>query len=107
VHTPLFVGKVWPYYLRSCPNERLTYTRPSISRLFAYQDLLKLGRERDGAILLDIGCCCKPLSISVLFMSYGHRLVGTDVRKAILDGFPLKNVVTTDLHKGRSHLPLV
>jgi hypothetical protein len=44
--------------------------------------LLKLGREREGAILLDIGCC-----------------FGTDVRKAIVDGFPLKNVVTSDLHQ--------
>ncbi|KAF8273974.1 hypothetical protein EI94DRAFT_976094 [Lactarius quietus] len=60
LHTALFVGK------------------PRISRLFAYPDPLKLGRVREGAILLETGCC-----------------LGTDVRKAIADVFPLKNVVTT------------
>lgn len=24
----------------------------------AYEQLLKLGREREGALFLDIGCCC-------------------------------------------------
>jgi len=77
---------VYPY-----PCIRLfSWARPGISRLFPYQDLLKLGREREGAILLDIGCC-----------------FGTDVRKAIVDGFPLRNVVTSDLHQGRSHPSLV
>ena len=32
-----------------------------------------------------------------------HALVGTDARKAVADGFPLKNVVTTDLKKGKGH----
>ncbi|KAF8273975.1 hypothetical protein EI94DRAFT_1696288 [Lactarius quietus] len=70
--------KVHPY---RCIRH-FSWARPGISRLFPYQDLLKLGRKREGAILLDIGCC-----------------FGTDVRKAIVDGFPLKNMVTTDLHK--------
>ncbi|KAH9178599.1 hypothetical protein EDB89DRAFT_2111542 [Lactarius sanguifluus] len=56
---------------------------PGVSRLFPYQNLLKLGREREGAIFLDIGCC-----------------FGTDVRKAIADGFPSRNVMTSDLHQG-------
>ncbi|KAH9044354.1 hypothetical protein EDB85DRAFT_1908860 [Lactarius pseudohatsudake] len=71
--------KVYPY-----PCIRLfSWARPGVSRLFPYQNLLKLGREREGAILLDIGCC-----------------FGTDVRKAIADGFPLRNVVASDLHQG-------
>ncbi|KAH9065637.1 hypothetical protein EDB87DRAFT_1672338 [Lactarius vividus] len=71
--------EVYPY-----PCIRLfSWARPKVSRLFPYQNLLKLGREREGAILLDIGC-----------------FFGTDVRKAIADGFPLRNVVTSDLHQG-------
>ncbi|TFY73405.1 hypothetical protein EWM64_g10608 [Hericium alpestre] len=55
--------------------------RLKISRLPAYPQLLKL--ERSGAILLDVGCC-----------------FGNDIYKAVADGYPLENVVTTDLHQG-------
>ncbi|KAL5521597.1 hypothetical protein ACEPAF_2345 [Sanghuangporus sanghuang] len=51
-----------------------------ISHLPPYQHLLKLGRERQGAIFLDLGCC-----------------VGNDVRKAVADGYPAENMVATDL----------
>ncbi|KAH7929865.1 hypothetical protein BV22DRAFT_1102165 [Leucogyrophana mollusca] len=49
----------------------------------AYEQALRLGRERKDAIWLDIGCC-----------------LGADVRKAALDGFPAANIVATDLHPG-------
>ncbi|KAI0257018.1 hypothetical protein BJV78DRAFT_1116611 [Lactifluus subvellereus] len=68
--------KVFPY---PC-IQRFNFARPKISRLPPYQDLLKLGRERNGAIFLDIGSC-----------------FGTDVRKAIADGYPMENVITSDL----------
>ncbi|KAI0275325.1 hypothetical protein BC834DRAFT_43972 [Gloeopeniophorella convolvens] len=45
--------KVHPY---PCIR-RFSWAKLKISRLFPYQDLLKLGREREGAIFLDIGCC--------------------------------------------------
>lgn len=32
--------------------------RLKISRAPVYKDVLKLGQEREGALLLDIGCCC-------------------------------------------------
>ncbi|KAL5498070.1 hypothetical protein ACEPAH_3001 [Sanghuangporus vaninii] len=51
-----------------------------ISNLPPYQDLLKLGRERQGAIFLDIGCA-----------------FGNDIRKAVADGYPAENIVATDL----------
>lgn len=40
-----------------------------LGRLPAYKQLLKLGKERKGAIFLDIGCCCEryedsPTSVS-------------------------------------------
>ncbi|KAI0961092.1 hypothetical protein AcV7_000286 [Taiwanofungus camphoratus] len=38
---------------------RFNFTRLKISRLPAYSHLLKLGKERAGAIFLDIGCCCE------------------------------------------------
>ncbi|KAI0322178.1 hypothetical protein OF83DRAFT_20012 [Amylostereum chailletii] len=61
---------------------RFAWTRLKISRLFPYDDLLKLGAEREGAIFLEIGCC-----------------FGNDLRKAIADGYPKENVVATDLHQ--------
>ncbi|KAJ7705361.1 hypothetical protein B0H17DRAFT_920314, partial [Mycena rosella] len=56
------------------------FTQTRISRLPAYQRALNLGRERDGAILLDLGCC-----------------FGTDIRKAASDGFPVQNLIASDL----------
>jgi len=48
----------------------------------AYPRLLKIGKERKGAIFLDIGCC-----------------FGNDLRKAIADGFPAENAIASDLHE--------
>ncbi|KAJ7489410.1 hypothetical protein FB451DRAFT_1390562 [Mycena latifolia] len=56
------------------------FTQTKISTLPAYQHVLTLGRERVGAILLDLGCC-----------------FGTDVRKAASDGFPAQNILASDL----------
>ncbi|KAI0066443.1 hypothetical protein BV25DRAFT_1820389 [Artomyces pyxidatus] len=70
---------IYPY-----PCIRLfSFTKLKISRLFPYQQFLKLGKEREGAIFLDIGCC-----------------FGNDARKAIADGYPIQNVVASDLHQG-------
>ncbi|KAH9933965.1 uncharacterized protein BXZ73DRAFT_89643 [Epithele typhae] len=46
-----------------------------------YDHLLRLGKEREGAILLDIGCC-----------------FGTDSRKIAADGWPAQNIVASDIH---------
>jgi len=70
--------KVHPY---PCIR-RFAFTKIKIARLPAYQKVLTLGRERDNAILLDIGCC-----------------FGNDTRKVVSDGFPLKGVVASDIHK--------
>ncbi|EJF63373.1 hypothetical protein DICSQDRAFT_82948 [Dichomitus squalens LYAD-421 SS1] len=58
------------------------FMRLKMARLPAYPDLLRLGRERPDAVLLDMGCC-----------------FGNDVRKAALDGFPAQNIVACDLNK--------
>ncbi|KIJ16042.1 hypothetical protein PAXINDRAFT_99023 [Paxillus involutus ATCC 200175] len=52
-----------------------------LTRLPAYEDVIKIGLTRKGAILLDIGCC-----------------VGTDIRKAVADGFPAERTIGSDLH---------
>ncbi|KAI0932444.1 hypothetical protein AcW1_000430 [Taiwanofungus camphoratus] len=59
---------------------RFAFTKLKISRLPAYGKLLKLGKERKGAIFLDIGCC-----------------FGNDVRKAVADGFPVEGAIASDL----------
>jgi len=51
-------------------------------RLSPYQDLLRTGKSRKDAIFLDIGCC-----------------VGNDARKLVADGYPLEQVVTSDLRQ--------
>ncbi|KAH9891081.1 hypothetical protein C8Q73DRAFT_792509 [Cubamyces lactineus] len=62
---------------------RFVFVRSTLLRILGYERLLKLGKERKGAILLDIGCC-----------------FGNDVRRASADGFPVKQIVASDLHAG-------
>ncbi|EJD41305.1 hypothetical protein AURDEDRAFT_115547 [Auricularia subglabra TFB-10046 SS5] len=68
--------KVWPY---PCIR-RLAFTKLKISRFPVYNEVLKLGRERPDAILLDLGCC-----------------FGNDARRAVADGFPATQVIASDL----------
>ncbi|KAH7907016.1 hypothetical protein BJ138DRAFT_1161182 [Hygrophoropsis aurantiaca] len=68
--------KVAPY---PCIH-RLTFTHMVIPEMPVYSDMLKIGREREGAILLDLGCC-----------------VGTDIRKIAFDGYPAENIIGCDL----------
>ncbi|KAJ7621182.1 hypothetical protein FB45DRAFT_137011 [Roridomyces roridus] len=56
------------------------FTRTKISSFPVYQHVLALGREQENAIFLDLGCC-----------------FGTDIRKAASDGFPLQNLIASDL----------
>lgn len=58
------------------------FTKLAISRNPHYPDLLKLGKERPGAIYLEFACC-----------------FGNDARKAIADGFPIENVICSDLEE--------
>ncbi|KIJ60830.1 hypothetical protein HYDPIDRAFT_116688 [Hydnomerulius pinastri MD-312] len=58
------------------------FTSLLLTRLPAYEDVMTIGRTRAGAILLDLGCC-----------------VGTDIRKAVADGFPAENTIGSDLHQ--------
>ncbi|TFY59596.1 hypothetical protein EVG20_g7726 [Dentipellis fragilis] len=57
------------------------FLRMTIAHLPAYNALLELGRTRADALFLDVGCC-----------------FGNDARKAILDGYPMHNVLASDLH---------
>ncbi|KAI0090002.1 hypothetical protein BDY19DRAFT_1056370 [Irpex rosettiformis] len=59
-------------------------SKTKINHYPAYQDLLKLGKERKGAIFLELACC-----------------VGNDIRRAVLDGFPASQAVGTDLNAGK------
>ncbi|KAH9933311.1 uncharacterized protein B0H18DRAFT_870613 [Fomitopsis serialis] len=68
--------EVWPF---PCIR-RFSFTKLKISRLPAYPQLLTLGKHRQGAILLDLGTC-----------------FGNDVRKAVIDGFPVRNTIGSDI----------
>ncbi|GJJ13706.1 hypothetical protein Clacol_007962 [Clathrus columnatus] len=55
----------------------------SLNQYPAYKHVLKLGKERPGAIYLEIGCA-----------------FGTDLRKLITDGYPRENVIASDIQNG-------
>jgi len=59
-----------------------SFTKIRIAHQIDYDHVLKLGREREGAILLDIGCC-----------------FGNDARKAVSDGYPVENIIASDLRQ--------
>ncbi|KAI6005380.1 hypothetical protein EDC04DRAFT_2583295 [Pisolithus marmoratus] len=48
-----------------------------------YQEVIKIGRERENAIFLDIGCC-----------------LSTESRRVAADGWPARNIVASDLKQG-------
>ncbi|KAF9219599.1 hypothetical protein BS17DRAFT_789049 [Gyrodon lividus] len=58
------------------------FLRMGITKNPVYNNILKIGRERKNAILVDIGCC-----------------FGVDSRKAAADGFSAFNIVASDLKK--------
>ncbi|RPD81612.1 hypothetical protein L226DRAFT_474830 [Lentinus tigrinus ALCF2SS1-7] len=60
---------------------RFSFILLKLGRLPAYQRLLTIGKERKGAIFLDIGCC-----------------LGSEIRKAVADGFPIEGAIGSDLH---------
>ncbi|KAL4080809.1 hypothetical protein J3A83DRAFT_71869 [Scleroderma citrinum] len=59
----------------------LNFIRRKMSDHVAYEQVLKLGREREGALLLEMGCC-----------------FGIEVRRAVTDGFPAKQIIASDLN---------
>ncbi|TFK40029.1 hypothetical protein BDQ12DRAFT_602419, partial [Crucibulum laeve] len=61
---------------------RFDFAKLKIVHFLIYDRLVQMPREREGAILLDIGCC-----------------FGTDIRKAVADGWPIENVIGSDLRK--------
>jgi len=67
---------VWPY---PCIRN-FNFTKLKISRLPGYPQMTELVKTRSDAIFLDIGCC-----------------FGNDARKAVLDGYPMQNVICSDL----------
>jgi len=70
--------EVYPY-----PCIRLfNFAKLNMWRLPVYQDLLKKGKSGEDAIFLDIGSG-----------------MGNDARKLVADGYPLEQVITSDLHQ--------
>ncbi|KAK0192562.1 hypothetical protein F5146DRAFT_507891 [Armillaria mellea] len=69
--------KVYPY---NCIRV-FTFAKLKISRQPCYQQFLDLGKNRKGAIYADIGCC-----------------FGNDPRKAVVDGYPVEQVIASDLY---------
>ncbi|KAK0459013.1 uncharacterized protein EV420DRAFT_1541853 [Desarmillaria tabescens] len=68
--------KIFPY---PCIRN-FNFLRLKISKHPSYQQFLKIGKEHQGAIYAEIGCC-----------------FGNDVRKAVIDGYPVQQAITTDL----------
>ncbi|KDR76357.1 hypothetical protein GALMADRAFT_247764 [Galerina marginata CBS 339.88] len=76
-------GKAYDVYGYPCIRFFI-FLRLKIARLPGYEHALKLLRsDRQDPILLDIGCC-----------------FGNDARKAVVDGWPVQNVIASDLLQG-------
>ncbi|KAG2036427.1 hypothetical protein BDR03DRAFT_866237 [Suillus americanus] len=73
-------AKAWKIAPYPCIHD-FFFLRMEISSYPMYEHILKLGRERPDAVLLDIGCC-----------------FGVDARKAAADGFPAKNIIASDIN---------
>ncbi|KAF7424107.1 hypothetical protein PC9H_009410 [Pleurotus ostreatus] len=58
------------------------FTEHRCTKIPAYKQALKIGQERHGAIYLEVGCC-----------------FGTDTRKSVADGYPIHNMIVTDLRR--------
>jgi len=89
-HIARIQAKTYDIYAYPCIRH-YAFTRLRITCLHAYKHLLQLGREREGAIFLDIGCC-----------------FGNDLRKAIHDirkptGLRYDRILMSDGCKNSSH----
>ena len=64
--------------------------------------MLKIGKSRKDTIFLDIGSCREDHSNKSVSPKTDILIitVGNDARKLVADGFPLEQVVTSDLHQG-------
>ncbi|TBU48535.1 hypothetical protein BD309DRAFT_949327 [Dichomitus squalens] len=74
-------SKAFGFYKYPCIR-MFEFMRLKIARLPAYPQFIELGKQREGAIFLDMGCC-----------------FGNDVRKAVLDGWPIQGAIASDLSK--------
>lgn len=72
-----------------------------IRHLPAYPSLMQLVKERPDAIFLDYACACKHWKDTFIpkYYSTESYQVGVDTRVAIADGYPVENVVASDLQK--------
>lgn len=77
----------------------MQYPRLQISRHSFYDEFLRIGKSQPGALYLEVACCCKFTFAVVRTLSLCVS-VGSDVRKAIADGYPIKNVIASDLYAG-------
>ncbi|KAI0056563.1 hypothetical protein BV25DRAFT_1832101 [Artomyces pyxidatus] len=66
---------------------RLAWRRLQICRLFPYPALMKLGKEREDAIFLDLACS-----------------LGINSRRVVADAFPARNIVASDPHEAFWHI---
>ncbi|KAM5534971.1 hypothetical protein V8D89_011344 [Ganoderma adspersum] len=73
--------KAFGYYKYPCIR-MFEFMRLKIARLPAYPQFIELGKQRNGAIFLDMGCC-----------------FGNDVRKTVIDGWPIQGAIASDLSK--------
>ena len=67
-----------------------------------------MGKIRDNAILLDLGCCVCLFHISLIFSTPTY-LTGTqfgqDIRALIADGYPSQNIIALDVNRGQEVNP--
>ncbi|PIL34360.1 hypothetical protein GSI_03135 [Ganoderma sinense ZZ0214-1] len=81
LHSALLISSVRESLLPSLMTVGvLILSRVKVTDIPGYDRLVKLGTERKGAILFDVGCC-----------------FGTDIRKMAADGWPADSILGTDI----------
>ncbi|KAJ7892859.1 hypothetical protein B0H14DRAFT_959806 [Mycena olivaceomarginata] len=97
-HVMAVQAKAYEYFPYFCIIS-FSFARIRIHRLPAYPAVMSLVRERPDAIMLDLGSCCTHKLGLKLLDTYTSNLVGTDVRKVAADGYPLQNLLASDLRR--------
>jgi hypothetical protein len=72
-----------------------------VASLPGYDQLLKIAHERSEPLLLEIGCGCKLSALLLTIKISGESLaVGHETRKMMVDGFPVKGIIASDISPG-------
>jgi hypothetical protein len=73
-----------------------------ITDLISYDDIVALGKQNSGNILLEIGPACMSLVfVSTEDTNRKSIIVGIELRQLVSDGYPVGDVIALELFPGK------